>query len=203
MVRVLRTPPPTLCPSPTPPHTAPIDTTLPVPTSRAGQAGAVGQRHNPRSTGSRGRTFPQHQPPRPAPSRSPRTSPCSSFSAATTSCFSCAALGRAPPSGSSLRGSRAEGRLEGSAGGTGRDGRRGRGHAQADTQVVVPRRAPQHPPLEGGRRRLRSRHAPRHGGARPPLRRPRGANAVAMATRRAEATGRYRIIILKCFLTFI
>lgn len=127
MVRVLRAPPPTLFPSPTPPHEAPPDTTLPVPTSRAGRAGAAGQRHNPRSTGSRGRTFPQHQPSRPVPSRSRRTSPCSSLSAATTSCFSCAALGRAPPSGSSLRGSRAEGRLEGSAGGTGRDGRARKG----------------------------------------------------------------------------
>lgn len=185
-----------MCPSPTPPHTAPIDTTLPDFQGRAGRScrtKAQPQEHREH----------QHQPPRPAPSRSPRTSPCSSFSAATTSCFSCAALGRAPPSGSSLRGSRAEGRLEGSAGGTGRDGRRGRGHAQADTQVVVPRRAPQHPPLEGGRRRLRSRHAPRHGGARPPLRRPRGAKAVAMATKRAEATGRHRIMVSKCFLTFI
>lgn len=59
-------------------------------------------------------------------------------------------------------------------------------HSQADTQVVVLRGAPQHPPLEGGGRRLGPRHPlyrPRstrraNGGAEPPdfLRRPRGVN---------------------------
>lgn len=94
-----------------------------------------------------------------AAQRRPRavTSPCSSRSAATTNCFSCGAPGRAAPSGSSLRGNRAEFGLGGRRG-AGRGS--GGGYAQADPQVPVLRGAQQHPPLVGGRGRLRSLHAP-------------------------------------------
>lgn len=101
-----------------------------------------------------------------AAQRRPRavTSPCSSRSAATTNCFSCGAPGRAAPSGSSLRGNRAEFRLGGRRGA--RRGCRGlRTGGPAGTSAARRSAAP------AARRRPRAAPlapcARRDGGARP------------------------------------
>lgn len=138
-----------------------------------GRAGGNPRAHRPPPEGSAGLGL---KPPAEgrSPARPQRTSPCSSRSADTTSCFNCATLGRAPPSGSSLRGSRAQGGLAGTRG-AGDPTRGGGSHpgprtrpvrappaprSQPHVQVLVLRRPPQHPPLERGGRRLRSRHPP-------------------------------------------